>query len=155
MVQRRKRLTAHKEKSTPHRKTRASQSGQDDRPMNTINVISPYRHDNTWVFDDARLGLEAEPLVCGADTLIDCVVARDRIPNADRGFALIFSGTPFPGYQYRLDWRRREEPEGDWYYSADFDTEGWLCGHLTDYVPEAPKHLYILTSHCGRRSRPA
>jgi hypothetical protein len=25
--------------------------------MNTINVISPYKHHGVWVFDDARVGL--------------------------------------------------------------------------------------------------
>jgi len=46
-----------------------------------------------------------------------------------QGFTLIFSGSPFPGHQYRLDWRR-EEGGGSWYYSADLDMEGWLCPAL-------------------------
>ena len=58
----------------------------------------------------------------------------------------------FLAHQYRLDWRRRES---DWnvYYSADFDMEGRLCGMLRSEQP--PEHLYILTNHCGRRSRSA
>ena len=71
-----------------------------------------------WVFDDARVGLVQEPFVSGADTWIDRVVAG--IPNAENGFTLIFSSTPFPGHQYRLDWRRAESG-GNWYYSADLD----------------------------------
>ena len=82
--------------------------------MNAINVISPYKHHGMWVFDDARVGLVQEP--AGADTWIDRVVAD--IPNAVKGFTLIFSSAPFPGYQYRLDWRRAESG-GNWYYSAD------------------------------------
>ena len=39
------------------------------------------------------------------------------IPNAESGFTLIFLATPFPGHQFRLDWRRAED-EGNWYYSA-------------------------------------
>jgi hypothetical protein len=74
--------------------------------MNAINVISPYRHHGMWVFDEPRVGLMQEPFVAGADTWIDRVVAD--IPNAEKGFTLIFSGTPFPGHQYRLDWRRAE-----------------------------------------------
>jgi hypothetical protein len=54
--------------------------------MNAINVISPYKHHGMWVFDDARVGLV----------------------NAENGFTLIFSSTPFPSHQYRLDWRRAE-----------------------------------------------
>ena len=155
MVQRKKRLTVRKEQSTPRSKTRASKAAQGDRAMDTINVISPYRDDDgMWVFDDPRVRLEKEQLVCGADTLINCVVARDHIPNADRGFALIFSGTPFPGHQYQLDWRRRES---DWnvYYSTDFDMECGLCPALLKYFPKAPNPLYILTSHCGSCSRSA
>jgi hypothetical protein len=74
--------------------------------MNAINVISPYKHHGMWVFDDARVGLVQEPFVSGADTWIDRVVAD--IANAEKGFTLIFSSTPFPGHQYRLDWRRAE-----------------------------------------------
>jgi hypothetical protein len=33
--------------------------------------------------------------------MIDQVIAD--IPNAERGFTLIFAATPFPGHQYKLD----------------------------------------------------
>jgi hypothetical protein len=108
--------------------------------MNAINVISPYKQHGQWVFDDARVGLEREPFVAGADNLIDRAVTH--IPSADRGFTLIFSGAPFPSHQYRLDWRRGEG-DGNWYYSTDFDMEGWLCPALLRYFSEAPKHLYV------------
>ena len=110
--------------------------------MNTINVISPYEYHGMWVFDDARVSLVQEPFVAGADTMIDRVVAD--IPDADRGFTLMFSSTPFPGHQYRLDWRRHEA-DGNWYYSVDLDIEGWLCPALLRYFSEAPKHLYVQT----------
>jgi hypothetical protein len=107
--------------------------------MNGIYVISPYKHHGMWVFDDARVGLLQEPFVAGADTWIDRVVAD--IPNAEKGFTLIFSSTPFPGHQFRLDWRR-EEGGGNWYYSADLDMEGWLCPALFRYFSDAPASLY-------------
>jgi hypothetical protein len=47
--------------------------------------------------------------------MIDRVVAD--IPNSDRGFTLVFSGTPFPDHQYRLDWVRADEVGGNWYRS--------------------------------------
>ena len=93
--------------------------------MNAINVIAPYKHHGMWVFDDPRVGLNQEPFVAGADAMIDRVVAD--IPNADKGFTLIFSATPFPGHQYKLDWVRADEDGGNWYRSADLDMEGWLC----------------------------
>ena len=107
--------------------------------MNAINVIAPYKYHGQWVFDDPRVGLRQEPFVAGADTWIDRVVAD--IPDAAQGFTLIFSGAPFPGHRYRLDWRR-EEDEGNWYYSADFDMEGWLCPALFRYFTQAPTTLY-------------
>ena len=62
--------------------------------MNAINVIAPYKHQGMWVFDDPRVGLVQEPFVAGADTIIDRVVAD--IPDAERGFTLVFSSTAFP-----------------------------------------------------------
>jgi hypothetical protein len=111
--------------------------------MNAINIINPYKHFGMWVFDDPRVGLVQEPFVAGADIMIDRVVAD--IPNAERGFTLIFSGTPFPGHQYRLDWLRAEDDGGNWYYSEEFGMEGWLCPALFKYFEQAPKHLYVQT----------
>jgi hypothetical protein len=108
--------------------------------MNAINVIAPYKHLGIWVFDDARVGLVQEPFIAGADTMLDRITAN--IPDADSGFTLIFSAHPFPGHQSRLDWRRAEH-EGDYYYSADLDLEGWLCPALLLYFAEAPKYIYL------------
>jgi uncharacterized protein DUF6717 len=108
--------------------------------MNAINVIAPYKHHGMWVFDDPRVGLVQEPFVAGADTMIDRVVAD--IPDAEHGFTMIFSTTPFPGHQYRLDWRR-EESGGNIYHAEKLKLEGWLCPALLRYFPEAPKQLYV------------
>jgi hypothetical protein len=74
--------------------------------VNALNVIAPYKHLGMWVFDDARVGLLQEPFVAGADTMIDRAVAD--IPDAERGFTMVFSGAPFPGHQFRLEWRRAD-----------------------------------------------
>jgi hypothetical protein len=63
------------------------------------------------------------------------------IPNAQTGFRLVFSATPFPGYAAKLEWRR-EEYGGNWYYSPQFDIEGWLCPALFRYFDKAPSELY-------------
>jgi hypothetical protein len=108
---------------------------------NVINVIYPDKDSGTWVFDDSARGLMREPFVAGADEMIDRVVTN--IPNAAKGFKLIFSATPFPGHQYRLDWLR-EEGGGNWYRSDQLHMEGWLCPALLLYFPGgAPKHLYV------------
>jgi hypothetical protein len=108
--------------------------------MNQINVISPCKYHGMWVFNDPRVGLVQEPFVAGADTWIDRVVAE--VPDADRGFTLIFSSSAFPGHQYRLDWRRSES-DGNWYHSPALNMEGWLCPALFRYFAEVPKHLYV------------
>ena len=108
--------------------------------MNAINVIAPYRHLGMWVFDDPRVGLSQEPFVAGADTMIDRVVAD--IPDAERGFTMIFSAAPFPGHQFRLEWRRVGDG-GNWYYAPQLDQEGWLCPALLRYFDEAPMELYV------------
>ena len=107
--------------------------------MNAINVIAPYKHHGLWVFDDPRVGLAAEPFVGGADTMIDRITAD--LPNAADGFVMVFSATPFPGHQFRLEWRR-EERGGNVYYAPDLDAEGWLCPALFKYFDEAPRKLY-------------
>lgn len=110
--------------------------------MNVINIIEPYRHHGMWVFDDERVGLVQEPFVAGADAIIDCAVAD--IPDADHGFVMVFAGTPFPGHQYRLDWRRGDN-NGNWYHAPQFDLEGWFCPALLKYFPDAPQQIFIQT----------
>lgn len=108
--------------------------------MNSIFVIAPYKYEGMWVFDDSRVGLHREPFVSGADVMIDRLVAK--MPNADKGFRLLFSATPFPGYLVKLEWRR-EEYGGNWYYSPQFGMEGWLCPALFKYFKEAPPEIFI------------
>lgn len=107
--------------------------------MNSLRVIAPYKYEGMWVFDDDAVGLVREPFVSGIDTMIDKLVAS--IPEAEKGFRLIFSPTPFPGSTVELAWRR-EESGGNWYYSPQFDMEGWLCPALFKYFDKAPPRLY-------------
>ncbi|MBI5591833.1 MAG: hypothetical protein HY881_15280 [Deltaproteobacteria bacterium] len=106
---------------------------------NVINVIHPYKYNGTWVFDDERLGLFQEPFVSGADDVIEKMVAE--INNAEKGFTLLFSSTPFPGHQIEFQ-RRREESDGNWYYSKLLDMEGWLCPALLKFFDMAPNYIY-------------
>lgn len=88
---------------------------------NVIHVIVPYRHASTWVFDDPRVGLSHEPFVSGIPEMTDTIV--ENIPNAEKGFRLLFASAPFPGYQVKLE-KVREEYEAVWYRWAD-NGEGW------------------------------
>ena len=108
--------------------------------MNSILVIHPYRYDGVWVFDDDRVGLVQEPFVAGADTVIDRMVAH--VPGAADGVTFLFAASRFPGSQHELIWRR-EEIGGNWYYSPDFDLEGWLCPALFKYFDTAPPSIHV------------
>src|ERR671910_3655275 len=102
---------------------------------NTIHVIQPYRHAATWVFDDPRVGLHQEPFVAGIPQMIDTLVAN--VPNTEKGFRLLFSSEPFPGYQVELI-KVRAEFRGVWYRWADRRAEGWRCPALFCYFQTAP-----------------
>jgi len=108
--------------------------------MNALMVIVPYKYEGLWVFDDAALGLSREPFIAGIDTLIDKATAN--IPDAQHGFRAIFSGTRFPGANFKLEWRRAESG-GNWYYSQEFNQEGWLCPALLKYFKSAPREIYV------------
>ncbi len=108
--------------------------------MNEINVIEPYRYLEMWVFDDPKVGLSAEPFVGGADTMIDRITAE--LPDADRGFIMVFSAHSFPGRQFQLQWRRRED-NGNVYYSPELDAEGWLCPALLRYFEAPPNEIHV------------
>ena len=109
---------------------------------NQILVIAPYWLESagTWVFDDDAVDLVQEPFVSGIPEMIDELVAD--IPNAKRGFRLLFSASPFPGYQRKLT-RLREELGGWWYESNQPKGEGWLCPALFRYFDEAPEEIYV------------
>jgi hypothetical protein len=106
---------------------------------NSIMVIFPYRHQGTWVFDDAQVELVQEPFIEGIPEMIDILV--QDIPNADNGFRLLFSAAPFPNYQAELV-LLKEEYGGNWYHWEAHHLEGWLCPALFKYFSDAPQHIY-------------
>ena len=77
--------------------------------QNSITVIKPYKWEGLWVFDDDRVGLDKEPFVAGADTLIDLAIERQGITNAKDGFLMLFSAIPFPSADLQLAWIREEQ----------------------------------------------
>lgn len=115
---------------------------------NSIFVIRPYKWNGMWMFDDDRVGLDKEPFVAGADTMIDTAVQVKGIRSAEAGFLMMFSVVPFPDADYVLEWVRAEN--GGNVYRAQFEIEGdvqaiegWLCPALNLYYPEAPKILHV------------
>jgi hypothetical protein len=110
--------------------------------MNAINVIYPYKRNGIWAFDDPTVGLNQEPFVADVNVAIDRAVAMKEIANAEQGFRAIFSAGEFPGYDLKFDWLY-EGNGGNWYRSADFQIEGWMCPALFKYFDTAPKELYV------------
>lgn len=110
------------------------------KPANTIHVIRPYRYSGMWVFDDPRVGLSQEPFVGGADAILDKLTAR--IPNAEKGFTMLFSDCEFPGYQLRFDWVC-PQASGNAYRSSALQMEGWLCPALLKYFESPPRELFV------------
>lgn len=92
-----------------------------------------------WVFDDPRVGLVREPFVAGMPAIIEELVKN--IPNAEAGFTLLFSPTPFPGNTLRMEWSHGE-CGGNWYNWKEKDLSGWLCPALFLYFAEAPSDLF-------------
>jgi protein tyrosine phosphatase (PTP) superfamily phosphohydrolase (DUF442 family) len=113
---------------------------QSARSGNALHVIQPYRSADTWVFDDPSVGLEKEPFVVGIPEIIDHLVTD--IPNASKGFRLIFSDRPFPGTQHTMV-RLREDFDGAWYALNDSNQEGWLCPALYHYFESTPEEIHF------------
>jgi hypothetical protein len=107
----------------------------------TVLVIEPYRHMGAWVFDDPATGLIREPFVAGTTEMIDRLAAD--IPDAARGFRLLFAVHPFAGHQTSLTWVRADPVEGNWYRADDAGDEGWLCPALFCYFPSPPAKIYV------------
>ena len=105
-------------------------------------VIAPYwcERAQTWVFDDRAKCLRQEPFVQGIPAIIDDLVAE--IPGARNGFRMLFSSSPFPGFQRKIT-RLRHELGGWWYATDEPRTEGWLCPALFRYFDDAPPEIYV------------
>jgi hypothetical protein len=126
--------------------------GQRPNPReNAIMVIAPYLHEGTWVFDDESARLVKEPFVAGVPEMID-VLVKD-IPEADRGFRLLFSAKPFPGHQKELRWLRGDFG-GNVYALDDPPMEGWICPAMFKYYSTPPKNLYVKAEPIGKKASP-
>ena len=115
--------------------------------MNSILVLTTYRYNGLWVFDDDRVGLVREALIAGCPEILEALHAEYKINDPDNGFNLIFSPTPFPGQQCKGEWVKADEEFGGNWYRATLPNgklqDAWLCPALYKYFPEAPKELYI------------
>ncbi|HVJ82559.1 MAG TPA: DUF6717 family protein, partial [Planctomycetia bacterium] len=114
---------------------------------NAIMILAPYWYEGTWVFDDAAVGLKREPFVAGVPEMIDALV-KD-VPDAKRGFRLLFSANAFPGHQKKLNWLRTDNG-GNYYRLDDPPLEGWICPALFKYYDAPPTALYVKAEPIAR-----
>ena len=110
-------------------------------------TLYPYLHDGScWVFDDERTGLMREAFVLGASEMITALVEAKMIPDAGRGFSLVFSGGHFEGHDVRLAWQGPDPSgEGNWYTGevTGRSMECWLCPALLLYFETPPQEIYV------------
>jgi hypothetical protein len=124
----------------------------------SVMTLYPYRyHGMCWVFDDPQTGLKEEAFVLGASEMISALIEAKGIPNAERGFTLLFSDQPFE-HDVELTWlppeqavRATGQPEsslpavGNWYTGvvAGEGMVAWLCPALYEYFRGAPKRIFV------------
>jgi hypothetical protein len=111
--------------------------------MNSHFTVTPYKFQGIWLFDDPSVGLQREPLILGADNVLDTLT--QDIPNATRGCRLEFSNESFPGYGAHFT-RSRPQYGGYWYSWAERGLEGWLCPSLLKHFKSVPEDLYVKVS---------
>ncbi len=105
---------------------------------NFIISINVFLDKGLWVFDDDRVGLQKEPFVSGADTLID------KLAQGKEEIQLIFSDKKFPGSKIKIE-RMKEQryTTGTEYFCEELSHELWLCPALNLYYPISPEEIYI------------
>ena len=109
--------------------------------MNAINIIYPHKVYNTWCFTDESVGLREEPFIGDTNSVIDSFT--HSLDNPEKGFKLIFSGEPFPEYDYIVEHLSKDEASGNWYKVVGRNTPFWLCNALMKYFDQAPKEIYV------------
>lgn len=107
-----------------------------------MQEIYPYWNGYTWVFDDERVLLVAEPFVLGTDILITNALKRLGIlKEAKKGFRLSSSSQAFPGFESELIFKLHESGEA-YYKEVNTMEVAWLCPALFLYYKEAPKAIF-------------
>ena len=134
-----------------------------------VMTLYPYLyHDMCWVFDDPQTGLKEEAFVLGASEMISKLLEAKRIPNAERGFAMLFSDEPFD-HDVELTLLSPEQAAratgqpisghpatGNWYTGnvAGEKMVCWLCPALYEYFREAPPRIFVKAEKLPQASIP-
>lgn len=121
------------------------------KAANSLLTIRPYYQDGLWVFDDARVGLVAEPFVSGADDFIDFLLKKKRMRKqaVANGFTAIFSKQEFRGADAQLQFCSFASG-GSVYKPVNLPrfknksgtAEVWLCPALNLYFKDSPEGIW-------------
>lgn len=109
---------------------------RSNKANNQINVIYPYLHNGTWVFDDPDVELVKEALIAGVPEIIQSFIGDAK------SFTAIISKDPFSGYSGLLK-LSTEDYGGGTYTLEGTDMQGWLCPAILNYFLTIPKTIYF------------
>lgn len=126
-----------------------------DKTKNQVNVLHPYRGKyGVWAFDDAEVGLQAEPFVGSINDMIDMFAnGQEQItvfisadPIGDE--TLVLEKTKSPGRKAIKDLIEVEEGDEDimdngWYKLKGTNVVGWLCPATLKYFEDYPKEIHV------------
>lgn len=119
-------------------KSKSKQSNNNSNAMLSLNL---YKSKDTWMFDDERFNIIAEPFVMGMSEIISRF-----LPKGKNECLATFSLNNFPGAEeLTLD---REEANGGWYtvtkssIDQNLGLSGWLCPVTRIYLNGIPKNIY-------------
>ena len=105
-------------------------------------TIYPFKYNDQWVFTDQEKGLDKEPLVEGADTLLDTILNSGIYPI--RKFKIVFSQYPYMDRKFTIKKVHHfGDDNGTDYYSPEFNQKLWLCPALLKYFDNPPKFIYF------------
>lgn len=112
----------------------------ENKHANAIKHLNVYKFGDQWVFDDAAVGLDKEPFVAGADTLIDKLA-----PPNERKVGITFSDNFFPTHDFTVDMVKDDSHinAGTYYHCEELKHDLWLCPALLKYFKTPPNKIYF------------
>jgi hypothetical protein len=126
--------------------------------VSTTLELYPYQIGAFWVFDDKQANLKEEAFVEGMSEIISRVVDHVGVPEASKGFRMIFSHEPFEGYHAEICKNPGgSQEDGNWYEGQIFGEymRGWLCPPRlymrAEKLPENVNPIWIPEHGVGAR----
>ena len=107
---------------------------------NAVKIIHLYKQGNTWMFDDAYLGITGEPFVAGASEAIQMMV--DSIPTLTNKIdpTIVFSETEIPKFDAHVTIKEDMGNNASYMFG---EHELWLCPCVCRFFKSPPKNIYI------------